>query len=549
MNIAFSCTLRYKYFYTLTSRSSNRALYVEGLYILLRPTGKNKRKRKPPKVPEHLKDLVMKEMPPETCPWSLSGPQFPKPTAIQQRYCYPKGHTDYSSIKGAALWTIFRSDGVEDLEFRLLHVYYSNKRAVNKGVEESPKGAKRMKPYRTPPKTPRTKMSPPPSRLQSPPMTALRSAASPPFSSPRHRQNHPPTMGTQAFSPSPPPLSSPHFMRSPALTTSSVSSPNHYFHSPLGFDVFSMSPSPATRNTLPALGGHYYRDYYYHQRQQQHYHPPRPHNFISPMDDTSSFLRARFHPLADTATLTPSPPYRTATFPGCPGRNQSCSNISSYIRSPPPRRGYKGAAALSKRDSSSSEEEARSGVTASDPFPCDMETSLHGEEGNDSVWDDPLMSMLLKPNRGELPQPPVATAAAAGKAKSERSYVSILSNRLEDLRETVITELVLSAPASEQPTLVSAVARWARSVARDPLMMPNITPQRPSHEPAAVAERRDDAAATSNDDVDKATGSAANRSTRAENDKREKSSCSTDSEAKDLLDDEERDAVTSIAAV
>ena len=40
--------------------------------------------------------------------WSLSGPQFPLPTAIQQRYCYPKGDPSYSSVKGGALWTIVR---------------------------------------------------------------------------------------------------------------------------------------------------------------------------------------------------------------------------------------------------------------------------------------------------------------------------------------------------------------------------------------------------------------------------------------------------------
>ena len=71
----------------------------------------------------------------ETCPWSLSGPQFPQPTAIQQRYCYPKGPPEYSSRVGGALWTMYSADtGKEDLEFRLLHVYYSAKRAVNKGV-------------------------------------------------------------------------------------------------------------------------------------------------------------------------------------------------------------------------------------------------------------------------------------------------------------------------------------------------------------------------------------------------------------------------------
>lgn len=84
-------------------------------------------------APSHLAHLVVHEPQAETCPWSLSGPQFPQPTAIQQRYCYPKGRPDYSCRKGGALWTMYGADGKEDVEYRLLHVYYSAKRAINKG--------------------------------------------------------------------------------------------------------------------------------------------------------------------------------------------------------------------------------------------------------------------------------------------------------------------------------------------------------------------------------------------------------------------------------
>ena len=118
----------------------------DGLYILLRPTkgGKNKSNNgnqkdpptapPPPQVPEHLQHLVMTEYPPETCKWQLSGPQFPTPTAIQQRYCYPQGREEYSQCTGSALWTMYNVDGVENKEFRLLHVYYSTKRLHNGGV-------------------------------------------------------------------------------------------------------------------------------------------------------------------------------------------------------------------------------------------------------------------------------------------------------------------------------------------------------------------------------------------------------------------------------
>jgi hypothetical protein len=114
---------------------------ADGLYVLLRPAKKRKQGADDqPKVPRHLRHLVMEDDLPEVCPWSLSGPQFPQPTAIQQRYCYPKGRADYSKQKGGALWTMYAADGKEDVEYRLLHVYYSAKRATNKNIPTSDDG-------------------------------------------------------------------------------------------------------------------------------------------------------------------------------------------------------------------------------------------------------------------------------------------------------------------------------------------------------------------------------------------------------------------------
>lgn len=113
---------------------------TDGLYVLLRPE-KKPRNRSPnnhdygPTIPPHLAHLEMTEPMAETCPWSLSGPQFPIPTAIQQRYCYPKGTPEYSSRKGGALWTMCGPNNAENVEYRLLHVYFSAKRAVNKGID------------------------------------------------------------------------------------------------------------------------------------------------------------------------------------------------------------------------------------------------------------------------------------------------------------------------------------------------------------------------------------------------------------------------------
>ena len=86
---------------------------ADGLYVLLKPQKKRKKQDDAesldqPKIPSNLVNQVMPDAPPCLCPWSLSGPQFPQPTAIQQRYCYPKGDPDYSSRKGGALWTTVR---------------------------------------------------------------------------------------------------------------------------------------------------------------------------------------------------------------------------------------------------------------------------------------------------------------------------------------------------------------------------------------------------------------------------------------------------------
>jgi hypothetical protein len=116
--------------------------FSDGIYVLLRPdkskpTKKKKKKSdlqeqyERPKIPPHLAHLKMETALSKNCTWSLSGPQFPKPTAIQQRYCYPQGNDAYASKKGGSMWTMYNREGKEDDEYRLLHVYYSIKRANN----------------------------------------------------------------------------------------------------------------------------------------------------------------------------------------------------------------------------------------------------------------------------------------------------------------------------------------------------------------------------------------------------------------------------------
>ena len=105
----------------------------DGLYILLRSQSKTKLAT----IPSNLRSLTLltdgdlSEIP--HCPWSLSGPQYPRRAGerVQQRYCYPRGVGEYSNGKGGSMWTVVNKKGQEDIGCRLLHVYHSSKRADN----------------------------------------------------------------------------------------------------------------------------------------------------------------------------------------------------------------------------------------------------------------------------------------------------------------------------------------------------------------------------------------------------------------------------------
>eukprot|EP00978_Attheya_sp_CCMP212_P040385 scaffold219843_cov53-Attheya_sp.AAC.1 len=102
--------------------------FEDGIYILLRPQKKRKKNKGeavpesvPPIVPSNLVDYVMHENQTPECPWQLSGPQFPKKTVIQQRYCYPKGRPEYSAWKGGSLWTIVSK--ISRIDYRCTDAY------------------------------------------------------------------------------------------------------------------------------------------------------------------------------------------------------------------------------------------------------------------------------------------------------------------------------------------------------------------------------------------------------------------------------------------
>jgi len=317
-------------------------ILADGLYVLLRPPKQNKKKPDSaidiPKAPDHLKHLVIDNVPPETCPWSLSGPQFPQPTAIQQRYCYPKGRPEYSNRKGGALWTMYGTDGKEDVEFRLLHVYFSPKRAVNKGLSSHPDEVPRnysvsAKKRKITTRTPRRFL-------------------------PQKTDNE-----------------QQQLLHSPAITTSSVTS-SSLCSSPLSFDFLPPAASCPDGSTASKSNDSNSSDIYPTWPEQlivtpinDILHEPPPLHSSRQLDDTGYFSDST----AGGMMFTPSPFRRPI---------QSPAKRINVARSPLQRTGD--YTVMMPHDD----------TTASLSDPWEM-MDLH-----DSFWnDDPLMNIMLKPSQ------------------------------------------------------------------------------------------------------------------------------------------------------
>jgi hypothetical protein len=389
--------------------------YTDGLYVLLRAHKKKKNQGDPVSVPSHLADLVM-PTPAETCPWQLSGPQFPKPTAIQQRYCYPRGPAEYSNRKGGSLWTMYGTDGKEDKEFRLLHVYFSHKRAINKGVIipeaelASVAAANSMirSPSRSPARGANRKKRRVTHQLTSPPRRqSLHHHQQLKQQLQQHHSHHHPK---QSITTSP--------------TSSSNSSPS-LCSSPLSFDTL-MPTSPA-RGLTTATGTSLF--------------PP-------------DLFRRHFHPVPDAALLTPSP-FRRGKLLSSYNNSSGSGSFHSIQHSPVAR-----ARAVE-------EDESKGSV---DPFlSSDMDASL---QEIDTYWDDPLLkSTMLEPSLDVHTEAPSFFRNNSTKPTVLRS----LAHSLNGVHGT-IRESIFSADHTEQPALVSLVAAWARRVAKDPLKSPTAPP-------------------------------------------------------------------------
>lgn len=404
------------------------------MYVLLKPPPKKKKKNQAiqmPQAPSHLSHLVVKYgAQAEVCPWQLSGPQFPQPTAIQQRYCYPRGDPEYSSRVGGALWTMYGTDGKEDDEFRLLHVYYSAKRAVNKGLA--------MKDDRSSA-----------SRVSS---SSTGTAASPARAAAVSKR-------AKKFD-----------LRSP---------PRRIYHRPPQFHPLPMVYHPSTPMTMAEQQQQQQQQH----QQQQHQHVSSPLSFDAAMSPPSPvcfssaafvtpntaqggdpFRRSRCQALPHEASLllTPSPFRRPAS-----AAQQHQHNIQ---QSPL----YRSSAFNQKHNSSDDDKKNdrdEDSISNPDPFPFDITSSFHDI---DSYWNDPLMNIMLKPSQNSTepnsgtPPPPEDLWIVNNKDDDDdddqtgsRSFAA----QLDALTQT-LHQRIQAAPVVEQATMMQQLEVWATQLAQ-----------------------------------------------------------------------------------
>lgn len=363
-------------------------------------------------VPGNLKHLIMTDVPAEDCPWSLSGPQFPPPTAIQQRYCYPKGRAEYSDTKGGALWTMFGNDGKEDYMYRLLHVYYSTKRAGNRGAKP---------PKRSKPRGVDGPYSPPTKRARRRPHSGTRVAT--------------PRRGARNCLPITRLAVPNNIMASPAVTLSTAASmtgSNSICASPGSVETFPSSDfafGPKASATDYAMS-------------KMMIDTPCP-----PLGDHMPFSNDQFssqhvYPVQTELRQSGGLGYPAFTRPG---------SVHHYGYS------YRGM-----------------GGPSSSRLQQTMDTDMSMFD-DDFGMNDPMNNIERKASDDNLDFPvPGQVSSTVGcmstmtktNAHNFSSHLDILHNRVRDM--------ICDAPSGDQGGMVSTFASWAQSVADKPLEQPNI---------------------------------------------------------------------------
>ncbi|KAL7581445.1 hypothetical protein ACA910_022024 [Epithemia clementina (nom. ined.)] len=497
--------------------------FQEGLYVLLRPDKRPKKQQDsrtpPPQPPRHLRHLLLspEQLPKASCPWSLSGPQFPQPTALQQRYCYPKGTPEYSCRVGGALWTVYGADGQEDLEFRLLHVYFSAKRAVTKGggVTSSPL-ATRIKEKSTPvpaaaAATHTAVDSENHSPMQRTPGRSRRSEWEVPnWPALAHHQLPHPWYGASS-----PAEAAAHYPRQSPWADGNYTPYNRYPYYYGGTNqvlhhhgTMLPPPAPATppvvQSPKSAAHDHPHDQKDYDEDEDEgfpfrRFHPVGEYN-LAASDDSFSFQSTATTPISSpsyrkrreqSANFTPirSPPALQSKRPD--GKRKQDEDAVSPLASPP---------RLHKKLTPGDDDEGCSliPIKSFDLDAASFSDIMMSSSYDGDSWNGSLMPLLL--SRTTSPAVEMDRKCRTRDLKildpEAPHETSPMTARLEQLQDQ-IHDLIRSAPTFEQEALVSSVTAFADDLANDPQVLlrrssSSLNDQPDSHHALADRGGRDD---------------------------------------------------------
>ena len=345
-------------------------------------------------------------------------------------FCYIDSYFS-DSVNSFCSTARYGADGQENLEFRILHVYYSAKRAVNKGISL---------PWDV-------SMSPPPNKKRRTKRTQNRCLDH----SPTHIHSSS-SQASSSFSCSSPSQDGYETMRPPSPTVQQYGY-HHPFH-----NHHPYHPSP-------------------HHHHHHHLHHYRHAPYVSPRDSTGYsnrvatsrrevFRRSHYTMVNDAPGKTRS---RTNTLVS-PVRSSIEHQALQRIQTAPSEdsRGQDTPPPIHKHSVQSQDSyDTKPSIPVMDPFDLDS-GSL---KDIDSYWNDPLLSIMLKPSHENKSTP--SHTPSLPPLKQNRTLMA----RLETLQIS-IRELILQAPnTDEQDVLLSMVTKWANELAKDPLSDPVLSRQ------------------------------------------------------------------------
>jgi hypothetical protein len=373
---------------------------------------------------------------------------------------------------------MYRRDGKEDLTYRLLHVYYSAKRAVNSGSDPAPPAPL------SPPPLPPLATSSPAKRAKAIPDGAASLGPSRDSISIAAHPATPQTRSAAFISPTLAPKLQYH-LKSPSMTPNTLRSP-----SPAASDSFDSHLSFAAVGGGPSIGADSLSDSTFHStthhrkpyQQQQHTFLSHYPNFVSPYylgaNGASSYSLPQHRYRRGLLTIGGS-----AYFNGNIGNHHDLTCLTTPVapcweHHLPVDDVSTGLRFINSANSNCE----TAGNRYADPFSYDLTDGSVAASEDDLDWDDESTYGPLRPGiafvsgHDEAPVDFGDHLWDVSAGKDDESSASSTMRRMArklDLAHGGLRDAILAAPGGpERAALVNALAHWARNVASDPLVSP-----------------------------------------------------------------------------